>query len=148
MWMLPALGLFAYSYGQTSYIPRLSERALSFQPLAPENRSFLLLSGLFLIILLSAFQTEDWSYWWERLRIRLPFLILGLSGMMLPGLPQRRLHAILALLLGFMTLTCLGVVISYLMHTDAIQAAMIRGHSIPVPRNHIRFSLVLSMSSL
>lgn len=148
MWLIPALGLFAYSYGQTWYIPRLSERALSLQPLAPENRSFLLLTGLFLIILLSAFQTEDWSYWWERLRIRLPFLILGLSGMMLPGLPQRRLHAILALLLGFMTLTCLGVGINYLMHADVIQAAMIRGHSIPVPRNHIRFSLLLAMSIL
>ncbi len=148
MWLLPALGLFSYTYGQTWYIPKLSIRARTLRIWDKENRPFLLLIGLFVIILLSAFQTEDWSYWWVRLRIRLPFLILGLSGMLLPGLPARRLHAILALLVGFMTITCIGVGVNYLIHAESIQTAMLRGHSIPVPRNHIRFSLLLAMSIL
>ncbi len=148
MWLIPALGLFAWQSGQVWYHPRLSRRALSLQVFDRKQRPFLLLIGLFGIILLSGFQTEDWPYWWERLRIRLPFLVLGLSGMLLPGLPERRLHAILALLLGFMAMMCVGVGVNYLLHTEDILVAMQRGHSIPVPRNHIRFSMLLAMSLL
>ncbi len=148
MWLIPALGLFAWAPGQIWYHPRISQRAYNLRILDRDQWPFLFLIGLFFLTLLSGFQTEDWPYWWERLRIRLPFLILGISGMLLPALPIRRLHAILALLLGFMTLTCIGVGIHYLIHADSIQASMRMGHSIPVPRNHIRFSMLLSMSIL
>ncbi|MCB0695257.1 MAG: O-antigen ligase family protein [Saprospiraceae bacterium] len=148
MWLIPALALFAWQPGQIGDHPRLSKRALSLNIFDRKQQPFLLLIGLFGIILFSGFQTEDWPYWWERLRIRLPFLILGLSGMILPGLPARRLHAILAMLLGFMTLMCLGVGVNYLLHAAEIQLAMQRGQPIPVPRNHIRFSMLLAMSLL
>ncbi|MCF8239018.1 MAG: O-antigen ligase family protein [Saprospiraceae bacterium] len=148
MWLIPALGLFAWSPGQVWYHPRLSKRARSLRILDRDQRPFLFLIGLFFLTLLSGFQTEDWPYWWERLRIRLPFLILGISGMLLPALPARRLHAILALLVGFMTLTCIGVGIHYVLNAEQIQASMRMGHSIPVPRNHIRFSMLLAISIL
>ena len=148
MWLIPAIGLFAWQPGQKWYMPRLSERALRFQVLARKNIPLAALTGLFFLVLASAWQTEDWPYWWERLRIRLPFLILPVSGILLPSLPNRHMKAILALLLGVMVVTCIGIGVNYLLNLEAIQAGMLRGKPIPVPRNHIRFSLLLAISLL
>lgn len=148
MWLLPAVALFAWPPGHSPWPPKLSERARDFRTLARRHRSILALTLLFLIVLLSAWQTTDWPYWWERLRIRIPFLILPLTAVLLPPLPRRRMDQVLVVLLLAMSLVCIGVGVNYLFHMEAIQTGLLRGKPIPVPRNHIRFSLLLALVSL
>ncbi len=100
------------------------------------------------ITFLGGWQTVDWSYWLERLRIKAPLLAVPLIW---GGLPPQwrgyRLH-LLALLVVFLVLTCFAVGINYAFHATEINELIKQGRSIPVPRNHIRFSLLVAIGSL
>ncbi len=100
------------------------------------------------ITFLGGWQTDDWSYWLERLRIKAPLLAFPLIW---GGLPPQwrgyRLH-LLALLVVLLLFTCFGVGINYALNAAEINELIKQGQAIPVPRNHIRFSLLVAIGSL
>jgi O-antigen ligase len=99
------------------------------------------------IVLFSAWQTTgDTHYLLERLRIKLPFLILPFAFLGLPKFSSRQVNQVLFFLLIFMTINSIGVGINYLLHFDDIQFGLSRGHAMPTPRNHIRYSLLTALS--
>ena len=65
-----------------------------------------------------------------------------------PPVTSRQLRTILVFLLVVLSMTGLGVLINYLMHMTEIQEGLLRGKPIPVPRNHIRFSLLLALTAI
>jgi O-antigen ligase len=99
---------------------------------------------LLLVTVVSGLWSADQVYWLERVRVRLPFLVLPWAFANLPVLDQRRLHAVLYWLVGVMVLICLGVLVNYFVHRPEIMQAMYEGRPMPVPRNHIRFSLLVA----
>ncbi|HMQ50324.1 MAG TPA: O-antigen ligase family protein [Saprospiraceae bacterium] len=99
----------------------------------------------FFLVLLDFWQTEDQAYWLARLRLKIPFLVLPLVFYALPKLRESWYHGVFVCLLVVLFFTCIGIAIHYLLNIEAIQEAMKRGHPIPTPRNHIRFSLILAM---
>jgi len=109
---------------------------------------FWAIASLYLLLLLGIWQTEDWSYYFERLRIKGPLLALPLIW---PGLPhlskQERgwLYGGFALFMGGLLLGVLG---NYGLHFAEINDMVRRGQSVPVPRNHIRFSLLVALATL
>ena len=104
--------------------------------------------AVFLLLLLIPFLSGLWSadqgYWLERVRVRLPFLVLPWAFANMPALTARQLRLVLYFLVGFMAVLCLGVGINYGLDYAAIIEGMHQGRPIPVPRNHIRFSLLLA----
>lgn len=86
------------------------------------------------------------DYWFDRLRLRLPFLILPFLFIALPPLSERQLRGHLYFLLIFIFITTTAVLINYGLHFEEIQLNIKRGQSIPMPRNHIRFSLVVALA--
>lgn len=110
------------------------------------------LAGLYLVMLLSAWQTEDWPYYLERLRLKLPLLLLpfawaGVDRNYL-GTPRRQL-LVRRLLLAFLSLVMAGVLVNYALHFAEINALIGRGQPVPVPRdNHIRFSLLVAIGAV
>jgi O-antigen ligase len=109
------------------------------------------LIALYVIVLLSLWQTEDWTYYVERLRIKLPLLVLPLAWIGVePALGDGRIrrYGRLCLLL-LLSVTLAGVLTDYVLHFAEYNQALELGQPIPVPRgNHVRFSLFLALGSV
>ena len=103
---------------------------------------------LFLLLLLapamSFFWSADEAYWLERTRVRLPFLVLPWAFANLPRLAPRHFRLVLYVLVAALTVISLVVAVNVWLHLDDMIAGIGRGDPIPVPRSHIRFSLILA----
>ena len=108
---------------------------------------FLAISLYFFIVLISGWQTDgDWIYWLERMRIKLPFIALPIAFLGLDKFSDRAVKGLLYFLLIFMTVISVGVGINYGLNFDEINSLISRGKPMPVPRNHIRFSILMSVA--
>ena len=99
----------------------------------------------FVIVLLGAWSVQDLDFWQERLRIKLPFLVLPLAFFFMPKFSLRQYLGLLYLLVIVLSLTSLGILINYNLHFEEIQLLIKQGQSMPMPTNHIRFSLLLAI---
>lgn len=149
MWGLAAAALWNIA-GRLPDKPRFSSlltwvRALgvSFINLY-RQKELLLVTLLLLAPALSLLWSDDQDYWLRVTRVRLPFLVLPLTFASLPELSERRYKMALYILVWFMVLLCIGVGINFLIHYDEILTGLGRGQPVPVPRQHVRFSLILA----
>ncbi|MBL7826330.1 MAG: O-antigen ligase family protein [Saprospiraceae bacterium] len=115
----------------------------SFQHLF-QQPALALMTLLLLVPAVSAFWSDDLAYWLRVTRVRLPFLVLPWAFANLPRLDQRAYREVLYLLVWWMVLLCIGVGINFLLHFDAILTGLGKGQPVPVPRQHVRFSLVVA----
>ena len=100
----------------------------------------------FFMVLFSAVYSSDIAYTLERLRIKLPFLVLPFAFLSMPKLTKKECYAILYFLLVLMSITCCYVGMNYLADFENINDLIGRGRTMPTPSNHIRFSLTLALS--
>lgn len=98
--------------------------------------------GYFLLVCWSGYTLDDPGYWLERLRIKAPFLIMPLVFFMLPAFSDRWVGAFWYFLLGLLSLTSLGIIVNYVLHADSVHALLRAGQALPMPCNHIRYSLL------
>lgn len=112
------------------------------------NPTYFTVTFFFLIVFLSGWQTDDWHYWFERLRIKLPFLILPFAFAGLPTFYKKQYESLVYFLLILLVITCIGIGINYTLHFDVINESIKHGKAVPTPCNHIRFSLLLSLGIL
>jgi O-antigen ligase len=108
------------------------------------NKSLAVMTLLLLVPAVSIFWSDDWAYWLRVTRVRLPFLILPWAFANLPTLDLRAHQKVLYLLVWYMALLCVGVGINFMAHYAIIMEGLGRGQPIPVPREHVRFSLILA----
>ena len=121
----------------------------------PRGTLFWGLTGLYLLLLAGSWQTYDWPYYLERLRIKLPLLMLPLAWAADPFSPldaatQRRWARFARLaLLGFVAAVLAGVLMNYALHFSEINVRIGQGQAVPVPRgNHVRFSLLVAICAV
>jgi len=107
-----------------------------------------LFSLLLLVPALSFFWSDDKAYWLRLVQTRLPFLVLPWAFANLPTLPERKWKSVLYLFVWFMVGMCIAIGLNFLWHFDAIIEGLGRGNPIPVPRSHVRFSLIVATSIL
>lgn len=100
----------------------------------------------FLLVLAGGIGSTDVGYWLERVRIRLPFLAFPLVFLILPKLSSRQYKVALYSLIGMVMCTAVAACVNYFIHFQEISEMVRTGKAIPVPMNHIRFSLLLSLS--
>jgi O-antigen ligase len=98
----------------------------------------------FLLVLFSVPYSEDWTYTLERLRIKLPFLILPFAFAVMPTLGRKELRIIGTFFIAACTIAAIGVLWNYIQNFEAINYNISRGKAIPTPSNHIRFSLSMA----
>jgi O-antigen ligase len=108
------------------------------------NKYLAAMTLLLLVPAVSLFWSDDVIYWLRVTRVRLPFLVLPWAFANLPTLSARQYREVLYLLLWLMVLLCIGVGINFLLHYDAVMTGLGRGQPVPVPRQHVRFSLVVA----
>lgn len=108
------------------------------------HRALAMLSLLLFAPAISFFWSDDKAYWLRLVQTRLPFLVLPWAFANLPSLSERQWKSVLYLLVWFMVGVCLVVGINFLLHFDAIIEGLGRGNPVPVPRSHVRFSLIVA----
>ncbi len=111
-----------------------------------QNKAFAVIPLYFFIVLSGVFYSDDWSYLIERLRIRLPFLVLPVAFICLPPFPKRYYEGIRYFFLLFMFVASIAIGLRYWLDYELITEMIGRGKPIPTPVNHIRFSLALAFS--
>lgn len=104
---------------------------------------FWILCGLFFFTFWGVWDLQDTGYWLSRLRIKIPFLVLPLAFFFLPRPGNRILDGLLYYLVLLLSLTSLGVLVNYLSNMEVINQLIKQGKPIPLPCNHVRFSLLL-----
>lgn len=102
----------------------------------------------FLLVVLSMPYSEDWDYLIERLRIKLPFLILPFAFAVTPPLKRKELHLIGFAFIGIMLTVAAYVLFNYFNNYEIINLRITQGKPIPTPSNHIRFSLSVAIAVL
>jgi O-antigen ligase len=102
----------------------------------------------FLLVLVSALWSSDVDYTLERLRIKLPFLVLPFVFASMPALRRREILTILYFLLVMMFIISLYVCANFAMNYEAVMTDLGKGGHLPTPSNHIRFSLTLALTIL
>jgi O-antigen ligase len=78
--------------------------------------------------------------------IKLPFLLLPFCILVLPPLSKRNYHFLLLVFVLCSTYIAIRASIYYISHVSEVQALYLKSKTIPLPLNHVRFSLMLSMS--
>ncbi|OGX86238.1 hypothetical protein BEN47_01400 [Hymenobacter lapidarius] len=84
--------------------------------------------------------------YWEDLVLQLPFLALIVGFWMLPALPGRYLRWLWLLLIGVTAIAAAGATINYILHFRAINEMYLHSKVMPTEPDHIRFSLIITMS--
>ncbi len=102
----------------------------------------------FLLVLFTLPYSTDMEYSLERLRIKLPFLLLPFTFFSLPTISRRELSGILYIFVVLAGLAALFTGIHYGLDFERITNQMRKGQPIPTPGNHIRFSLMLAFAVL
>lgn len=106
------------------------------------------MTGLYLVLLAGVGQTEDWGYYLERLRVKVPLLALPLAWPGLVPLNRKQRGWVIGGIVVFMTTVLVAVLVNYALNFAEINDLIRRGKSVPVPRNHIRFSLLVALATL
>ncbi len=108
--------------------------------------SFWALLLVFFTIFVSGLYSENINYWFERSRIKLPFLGLPIAFFFLPKLTQKDYRKIALFYVFVLAISAIGVTINYGLDYEHINTLIGQGQNIPVPRNHIRFSLGIAIA--
>jgi O-antigen ligase len=108
------------------------------------QKAYFALALLFFMVILSGFWSENTHYWLERTRVRIPFLVLPFAFANLIDLSKKQLQSVLYFLSLLLFFTCIFLGIRFFLNYEAYMELLRTGQSVPVPRNHIRFNLILA----
>ncbi|NJN77162.1 MAG: O-antigen ligase family protein [Saprospiraceae bacterium] len=109
-----------------------------------KNKAYLATTGIFFVIIYSGIYSELTPYYWDRVRVALPFLILPFAFSSLPKLSERQFQLVFYWLLIAVTLSSIGTFIYYLSDFQFYTKELEHGRPIPTPIHHIRFSLLIA----
>ncbi len=100
----------------------------------------------FFIVLLGGYYSDDTEFWLSRLRLKTPFLLLPMAFFLLPRIAQRTYHLLFYQLLLVMTLSAIPVLVHLVINLGEFKMLLLQGQHLPLPGNHIRYSLLISMA--
>ena len=112
------------------------------------NRGYWAFSLLFICVFINPFGGNDYTYLVERIQIKLPFLILPFAFLAYSSVSKQSIERLfqifLLIILGVQIYSCLP----YFNDPAIYQELLRKGQSIETPGNHIRFSLLSSLTIL
>lgn len=107
----------------------------------------LLLTTFFWMVLFSWWQVDgDYSYFLERLRIKVPFLLVPLGLLGLPSLSKKSFNMILYFFMVIMGVSVAIVLYRYALHFEEYNLLVKQGRHILTPCNHLRFSQLIALA--
>ena len=110
---------------------------------------FLVITIYFWIVLFSFWQVDgDYSYLLERLRIKVPFLLIPLAYLGLPKLSKTSFYRVLYYFMTVMAISAAGVLLLYVANMEEVNLLLKQGQHMATPCNHIRFSQLVALAIL
>jgi O-antigen ligase len=111
------------------------------------NLVLLFLTPIFFLYLIGVLWTEDYSYWSERIQVKIPLLLLPLGFFAVKNILQRTsIDIVIVLFITLCMATALGSFIYYLLHYAEITESYKHAKTIPTIIEHIRYSLLLTIA--
>lgn len=113
-------------------------------------KALLLLTGVFFLNLIyGLFSDLDLygDYLKGRLMIKVPFLLLPVVVLFLPKLSLKRFQFILWSFFITVVIISLKAIIYYFGHVDEVNQLYLQSKTMPLPLNHVRFSLILAFAA-
>lgn len=145
---LITIALFRWERVQTGFPVRFRNSLKVMLLRLWNNKAYLVITISFFLVLVTAIYSEDHSYTLERLRIKLPFLLLPFIFLSLPKLDKRSYFSLYYVFVILVSIACIAIGINYLVHQEEILDAIRRGQAMPTFGNHIRFSMMLALATL
>ncbi len=99
---------------------------------------------LFLVWGISGLWSENTDYWANRMRMRLPFLLMPAGLLAIPRFGRNVYYPLLYVFYFMLSVICIYLFVWYLMHFSDITLAYKKGQVLPTPVMHIRFSLMVA----
>ena len=112
------------------------------------NKGYWAFTLLFICVFINPFGGNDYTYLVERIQIKLPFLLLPFAFLAFLSVSNKSIERLfqifLLIILGIQIYSCLP----YFTDPEIYQELLRKGQSIETPGNHIRFSLLSSLTIL
>ncbi|WP_020538553.1 O-antigen ligase family protein [Lewinella cohaerens] len=99
---------------------------------------------LFLVWGISGLWSENTDYWANRMRMRLPFLLMPAGLLAIPKFDRSVYYPLLYIFYFLLSAICLYLFAWYLLHFSEMTLAYKKGQVLPTPVMHIRFSLMVA----
>lgn len=109
-----------------------------------QNRALLALTLIFFIVLISGLWSTNTAWLLDRLKMKLPFLLMPFAIVAIPNFSKKTYYPILAVFFWITVLICLYSISLYILNYDAMNAAYKQGQVLFTPVMHIRFSLMVA----
>jgi O-antigen ligase len=109
-----------------------------------QNRALVGLTLVFFIVLISGLWSENVDWWVNRVRMKLPFLLLPFAVVALPFFDKKVYYPILAFFFWLMVGVCGYSLGLYLLNVEATHEAYKLGQVLFTPVMHVRFSLLVA----
>ena len=141
--VLPSIGMAGIAL--TGIVYAVTHRRIANWQLWPIFGS---LSLVFLLHLIQGLNTDaaNMGEYGKDVVLQLPFLLLPLAFWLLPAMPGRYLRGLWLLLVAMTLLAAAGATINYLLHASAINESYLHSKVLPTEPDHIRFSLLITLS--
>ncbi len=109
-----------------------------------KNKALVAISSIFLLYLLSAPVSENTEWLVDRLRMKLPLLLMPLAIVAIPRMDRKVYFPILYFFFYLIVVLCLVSLAQFLADFQAIVKLYKAGRIMPTPVQHIRFSLMIA----
>ncbi len=112
-----------------------------------KQKSFLAVTGIFLLFFISGLWSENTEYFLNRSRIKLPLLFLPFAFFAVPTLSKKVMQRIF---LGFIALFAFSVLWSiglFLLDFNHYVEIYGKGQTLPTPIHHVRYSIMVSIAA-
>lgn len=113
-----------------------------------QNKAFWAYSWIFWMPIITYFWSNDVGEWYNRNRIHVPFLALGIAFLANCEWNIKSYHVILKFTVYLSIFSVVLVLYHYFDPQDNHLKEMERGHALWMPINHIRYSLLMAYTSL
>lgn len=110
------------------------------------DRVMLAFSGVLLLYFVSGLYSFDQAFFWERMRIKVPFILLAFAFGSAWMLDRRWLRRSLYLCILLSVLSAFWVIGKYILNYEELSAIRSAGKYLPSPIHHIRLSLWIVFS--
>jgi len=104
------------------------------------------LTLIFFMFVVSGLNSDNTDWLVDRLRMKLPFLLLPFAVVAIPRFGRREYLGLLYFFLLLIAGTCLVLIGRYVFHFEELTDAYRRGQVLPTPGMHIHFSLMTALS--
>ncbi|MDX1943739.1 MAG: O-antigen ligase family protein [Saprospiraceae bacterium] len=110
-----------------------------------QNRVLLGLTAIFGVVLISGLWSSNGDWLADRLRMRLPFLLMPFAVVAIPKFDKKVYFPILASFFWLVIIVCLYSITHFILNYDAMIEGYKQGHVMFTPVMHIRFSLIVAV---